>query len=898
MATVLGEPGDPGTLNPASQHPSTAKPGRLRALQGTLLLSGFAGLGFEMVWTHRLGVVLGHEILAVLAVLAAFFVGLGLGAWLLSERINTSARPARWYAALELIIAGWALALLWLIPMAQAVLPHWLGRDPSASWHWFVAFGSTALLLLPATFAMGGTLPAMTRTVATLIGQQRSVAGLYGANTFGAVLGTLVTTFLLVPQLGFSQTLWLCAALNVSCAVLVLLLSREILPAQPTAETPTPDALPLTNRSLLALLAATGFLGLAFEVAVIRVLSQVLEDTAFTFAIVLCVYLFGTAVGASLWQRREGAGSLPTLRLLLLGLSLTCASGSGLLYVAEPIYDWLAIEGFGAGTLQALAGEALVASLVFLLPTMLMGATFSLLAEAADARGLLGRAVGANTLAAALAPLAVGVVAIPMLGHRGALLLIVLAYGLLAVLLRPQPDRRGWIALTAPALAVLALALAPPLRILSLTPTQQVVAYRDGVMASVAVVESYAGVRYLKVNNHFSMGSTSSGFADHRQTHLPLLLHPAPQSALVLGVGTGMSLNAAQHHPNLAVTAVELLPEALDMLEHFDTAVAQNDWRTAPTLLSSDARRFVLADDQRYDVVIADLFHPSRDGAGGLYTVEHFRAIGERLADGGLFVQWLPLFQMDRETLELIMRSFATAFRHMQVHLPHFSISQPIIGLVGSHEPLAYGPRYLQTRVTDERLQQQLVALRLNTNFALFGGFIGDHEALAATSTGLTRNVDDRPLVTYRAPRFAYEQRAAHGERLGELISDWAPHRSTLLGVIESPEEDVFSSRLKRYWLARDAYIALGASLPANASPERIQALTTDGLLNIVAQSEDFDPAYRPLMHRVESLLQQNPAAAIELLTQMVEAAPGRLEARNALRYLRAELGPEPGRQP
>ena len=883
MATVLT---GAGTTLPDD---APMKVTRLRLLQLTLLASGFAGLGFEMVWTHRLGIVLGHEVLAVLAVLAAFFVGLGLGAWLLSKRIGDSLRPVRWYVGLELAIALWAIALLVLIPLAQRVLPGWIGPDPTPGWHWLVAFGSTALLLLPATFAMGGTLPAMTRAVTQIVGRKRQVAGLYGANTLGAVLGTLLTTFAVTPLIGFSGTLWLCAGLNVACAIAALLLARGTvalsLPALPA------DPLPaLSKRSLLLLLAATGFLGLAFEVAVIRALSQVLEDTVYTFALVLCIYLLGTALGAGLWQRGRPDDSLRALTWLLPGLALTCAIGTGALYVAEDIYRWLAIDSFGAGTVQGLVGEAFVAGLIFLPPTLLMGATFSLLAEVAESRNLLGRAVGANTLAAAAAPWVIGVIVLPAVGHRGALLLIVVGYlGLAATMTLTQP-RRKLLPLALPLLGVALLAVAPPLRILSLSADQKVVDYRDGVMASVAVIEDGAGVRFLKVNNHFSMGSTSSGFADHRQTHLPLLLHPDPSSALVLGVGTGMSLNAAQHHPDLAVTAVELVPEALEVLEHFGTAIDQNDWRTEPRLVTSDARRFVLADEQRYDVIIADLFHPSRDGAGGLYTVEHFRAVGDRLNEGGLFVQWLPLFQMDRPTLELIMRSFATAFRHMQVHLPHLSIRQPIVGLVGSREPLSYGPGYLQQRVTDTRLQQQLVSLRLNSNFALFGGFIGDHETLAATTTALTRNTDDRPLVTYQAPGFAYAQESNHDTRLNALISDWAPDRTTLVGVVSSQEEDVFSARLKHYWFARDAYLALGATLPEGASAGEIEALTEQGLLDILRESEDFEPAYRPLMQRVERLLTTDPSAAIRLLRQMNEAAPGRQEARNALRFLESQL--------
>jgi spermidine synthase len=83
-----------------------------------LFLSGFAGLGYEMVWTRMLSVGLGHEIVAVLAVVAAFFSGMALGSFSLDGSVSRSSRPGRWYAALETVVGIWSLALIALIPWA------------------------------------------------------------------------------------------------------------------------------------------------------------------------------------------------------------------------------------------------------------------------------------------------------------------------------------------------------------------------------------------------------------------------------------------------------------------------------------------------------------------------------------------------------------------------------------------------------------------------------------------------------------------------------------------------------------------------------------------------------------------------------------------------------------
>ena len=88
-----------------------------------LFFSGAAGLGYEMVWTRMLSTVLGHEIVAVLAVVAAFFSGLALGSWVLDRPVGASRRPGRWYAGLELAIGLWSLVLGIFFPWVSRVWP-------------------------------------------------------------------------------------------------------------------------------------------------------------------------------------------------------------------------------------------------------------------------------------------------------------------------------------------------------------------------------------------------------------------------------------------------------------------------------------------------------------------------------------------------------------------------------------------------------------------------------------------------------------------------------------------------------------------------------------------------------------------------------------------------------
>ena len=116
-------------------------------------------------------------------------------------------------------IALWALALIFLAAPAARALLGLVGAQPTPLWHWSVAFAGTFLLLLPATIAMGATLPAMERMLAATRTGRAQVPMLYAANTFGAVLGVLVTAFVLVPRLGLTAAASICVAANLLCAL-------------------------------------------------------------------------------------------------------------------------------------------------------------------------------------------------------------------------------------------------------------------------------------------------------------------------------------------------------------------------------------------------------------------------------------------------------------------------------------------------------------------------------------------------------------------------------------------------------------------------------------------------------------------------------------------------------
>ncbi|MEO0997870.1 MAG: fused MFS/spermidine synthase, partial [Pseudomonadota bacterium] len=427
--------------------------------------------------------------------------------------------------------------------------------------------------------------------------------------------------------------------------------------------------------------------------------------------------------------------------------------------------------------------------------------------------------------------------------------------------------------------------LAPwPLRFVNAPDGGELVSYAEGTMASVAVVSDSHGVRYLKVNNAYTMGSSASQYSDYRQSHIPLLLHPAPESALYLGLGTGSTFSAAATHPGLTASAVELVPEVLPTLGEFGPSRAAYADNGRLTIHVSDARRYVSTSDAAYDVIIADVFHPSRDGAAALYTVEHFAAVRERLAGDGLFCQWLPLFQLDLPTLATIVRSFQTAFPETEAYLAHFSLGQPLIGLIGRREPAAYYRGWLRDRVDDPGLAEQLNALQLNSDYALFGNYLADAEALRRFAATAPLNTDNHPVVAYRAPGFVYGGHQPAATRLLALLDAVGPDAAALL--VQDEAGAAFGERLGAYWQARDAYLRAGVAVTPSDDPAALLSQVAEPLLGVVAISNDFVPAYRPLLELAYDMYASDPDRSRALLDELVRVGPERTEARQLRRRL------------
>ncbi len=691
--------------------------------------SGVSGLVYEVVWSRMLTLTFGDTTVAVSTVLAAFMTGLALGGWLAGRRIDTHRNALRVYAQLEVGI-GLAVAVSLLAWFGMQPLYVWLYRHLHTAPAVFglVRFLLGFLVLLPPTTLMGATLPVLSRAcVRHPKGLARQVGVLYGVNTAGAVLGGFAAGFWMIGRLGMYQTLLVGAVINLLVALLAWRLQRRQGPEPASAVAPPAPAVDRSGtRAGLVLLvcALSGFAALGYEVLWTRALVFFVGNSTYAFSSMLTTFLCGLALGSLLLGRLADRVRSP---LTLLGWLQIGIGVSALLSV--PL---LGLMFYRLGdTWQAFASAYWGGPLwikfvktagVMLVPTVLMGATFPVLSKlyTADA-GRIGHGVGTvyavNTLGAIGGALVAGFLFMPLLGVRQALLLLSgvnVLLGGVVLCYRVAPLRPARLALVLGALALVGAvgALAPPLQFKNIAgiAEAEVLFYDEDATGVVKVYRDANERKIVSVNGWPVAGSAGPEDVDYPEIqkalgHLPLLLHAQPRRILVIGFGAGGTSWAVSRYDVEEIDCVELVPGILRaapyMPEVNHTILDDPRFR----VILSDGRHHLLVTPKTYDVITIDATDPKFAGSANLYTREFYQLGYNRLAQGGLLVQWLPYHQVSNATMKIIVKTFQQVFPHTSVWYTRF---KEYAILVGSRGPWHIDFARIEQRLRDPRVQEDL----------------------------------------------------------------------------------------------------------------------------------------------------------------------------------------------
>jgi spermidine synthase len=824
-------------------RPSTS-PAATRASSPSLLalcvlffLSGFAGLVYQVLWLRQLGLLFGNTAYAAAMTLTIFFLGLTLGSWFWGNRAATVARPLRAYALLELAIAATAVAYFGLLDLYYAVYGTLFRTFGSAPFLFtFVkAILATGILLPPAVF-MGGTLPMMGQHVVRGAEQLgRRVTLLYGINTAGGALGALSAGFYLPPVLGFTRSYWLAIGVSIAVGVAAYAIGASNSPlwkrgaggdfaTDPSQEIPLDPPfpkgeagvldphVPTGEGGVLAVAFLSGFATLGLEVLWTKMFAQVLHNSVYSFSAILVTFLVALALGsfaAHLLCRRAAQPAFGLVVLLLLAGALVGLTPYAFHFVTDGLSYVAPKARWHAYILSVFANAATV----MLLPAAVIGTVFPYLLALTrlvdeSAGKTVGRLVAVNTSGAILGSLAAGFVLLGWLGLWASIKTMALLYFAAAAVVSARlPLSPALRALPLGGLLLFATALdSSRLPLVRLDPRGECLHEMwEGPHGVVAVVERGKNLR-LKVDNYYSLGGTGAFTYEQTQADIPIVMHPNPKSIFFLGLGTGITAGAALFHPVAEVTAAELIPEVVTAARgHFAKYINGLFEDPRARVVFEDGRHFLLGTDHTYDVIVGDLFIPWQAGAGSLYTKEHFEAVARRLAPGGLFAQWLPLYQLSRDEALVITRTMLEVFPQLTLWRGDFLPGRPIVALVGQLAPAPLDPEALvenfrRRRKDPEAPRQAVLALT-----AMF--YVGNLGANRDLFSPYLINVDDRPLIEYSAPITQREQNAAGGSWFtGRTLSAWYDELSARV----PPEKDPYLARLKG---DEYAYVRAGHSL-------------------------------------------------------------------------------------
>lgn len=745
-------------------------------------LSGASSLVFEVLWSCQFVTVFGNSSYAVSVVLCAFMMGLGLGGLFGGRLADRITQRVAAFGVLQLIVAGWALAIPSMVARLKVLVPALDALSPESlllsTLTRFVL--SLAILAVPC-FLMGMVLPLMARGITwseQFIGAR--IGALYGWNTLGAAFGCLAAGFWMLDTLGLRQTNLLAVSTSVLAGLAAFALSKPLSSTEPQSARTLPTTVTPTGRPakakrnqpadapgwlLLSVAFANGLASLACEVLWFRYLSfLILKRPAYVFPTILCIYLMGLGLGALIYYLLAGRIQSGTRALGIIELLLA-------LTVLATFVIGATIFAAGPPRPLNLTGIALITVLV---PTVLMGMAFPLLCSLYGRRvQQLGQKVGllfaVNTAGTVLGSLLPIFVLVPLCGIQTSLLLIALLYGGMGLVLlvsrgaSNRPFAAGMAAACA-AMVLLFLTFVPSTlcqRVFLATSFYlaghtDILFYHEGRTGTAVVTQDrvdHCKVVYLNGNAEVPL-FYSDELCFKLLGDLGPMFQPDPEQVLMLCFGGGIAAGATACLPEVkSLTVVDLsssMVKAAGVLTKENNAVLQNP---KTHVVIDDGRNYILTAHRRWPVIITDSTHPKTPDSWVLYTQEFYRLVRAHLTGDGIFVQWVPTHGLTIDEYKIILRTFQSVFPHTSLWVTSGMNEQGQFEvyslLVATPKPLRINVAQLRNRLDAKPVSLDLRPYGLDSVAGFLDGFICTGNTLRHWTGQGPINTDNLPYTYY-----------------------------------------------------------------------------------------------------------------------------------------------------
>ncbi|MBI5970225.1 MAG: fused MFS/spermidine synthase [Deltaproteobacteria bacterium] len=805
-------------------------------------ITGLTGLAYELVWIRLLILAFGSTQFAVTTVLVTFMAGLALGSLVFGRIIDRFSSPLKAYAAIETALGIYCILSPFIFSavkgfyLSLSVVPE---SAAHAAGFEAMQFMLSFLALIVPTTLMGGTFPALVKYFAGRSGRVGfHTAVPYAVNTLGAVAGCLLTGFYALYFIGVKTTVYAAGAVDILVGVAVFLVYCTGAKPEPRVGISTDAELPTSkggegsrwiNRAVIAAFTLSGFASLVYEVLWSRVLSLVIGSSIYAFTVMLATFLIGIAAGSIIFAPFIDRRKTPLVWFASLEAIIGVASLLGIfLYKELPFALFSMKEAFGANFWLYLFLQFLLVSAVMIIPTLCMGAIFPLVGRIYT-KGLdsIGRNIGAvyffNTFGAIFGAFVGGFVIIPLIGVQAGVVITAALNVALAVLIIFVSTERAAVKAVAAAVFVAAFAVSAlmlprwekTLMTLGLYVNQasgktveeitkaasagELVYYREGINAVITVRKSADSVAYQ------ANGKQEARAVDGRPSaawallgHLPALLHGGiPQDALVVGLGSGITLGAMTHHPIKNFDVIELESAVVEasgfFLESNGNALADPRVKLHVT----DGRGFLFSGKKKYDIIVSGVSDPWITGVSNLFTREYFSEVKDKLNANGVAAVWFQNYRITHEELKAGLNTIADVFPHVSVWF-HYTDSLDLV-VMASKTPHALDLERLKKIFSPEggMVREGLLKIGLKDPYDVFATYLMGNADAREYLKGAALNTDERPYLEFMLPKRMYMDPGVGVKNIEDiltLVKDPAPPVEMAEGEKESFYADLGKS--------------------------------------------------------------------------------------------------------
>lgn len=713
-----------------------------------IFLSGFSALIYQLVWVRVLGLVFGVSSFAVATVVAVFLLGLGFGSLYFGKWSEKLKNPLKSYLFVELCIGIFSIVSYLIINNLS--IYRFIYKYSYNNFNFYsislILFSLSVIVLFPPVFAIGGTIPLITKYfLSTPERFGSNFSRIYYLNTLGAFAGSMLTGFVFVRYMGVLLTFLIAVSVNLLIALIIYAKNTESLQLPETVKETAPYSY------MLVILFATGFISLSYEILWTRILSTYNMSTSQSFALILSGFLLGFSVGS--YVISKFIDSIISLELLFSRISIfTAISGALVLFVFQR-FEFLTNSVGNAFQMDTFTLSLMLAFTVSLVPAIFMGVLFPLglriYANDINEIGIkTGKIFFYNTIGSVIGSVVTGFLLIPFVGMWNTTLILVNLGLLISFYMGSKTgklNKKHFALLVVVFLISNSFIFSDRRTFHKEVKGFDVIYYAEGLSGTVTAIES-KGYRGLFVDGQNVSGTDYVLTADSKMLgHLPLLIAEDPKKALTVGYGTGATSYSMLLH-GVDVHAVEIEKKIIEAAHLFEKVNYHSYNNEKLDIIIDDARNYIDVVDEKFDVIVTDVTNLKYKRNPYLYTREYFEIMKNSLNINGVAAAWLPIGGLSFNDLKILIRTFDIVFPHTTLwyftkYPTHFIIA------IGTPEKLKVNLGKL--KIDMEKINKDLKEILVDNEYEVASMLLLGENDVDNLTYGTVLHTDNFPILEF-----------------------------------------------------------------------------------------------------------------------------------------------------